>query len=395
MGEDIKIDIGLRFDKTPPVYGVGLIVYDLKGTIVTILSTLRDDIFFTEEKENLTLLIRDNHFAPGEYDITISVSDEHGMFSYDKLESCLRFHIEMERSSRGLAKVDGMLRCEHEWIDDTNWKLAEKESIWIRSQTQSKSVGTVPLVALLRVRNEELILKDTLDHIAEFADFICVYDDASTDQTREILKSHNKVVLIVQNDHWQSGVENRLLSETRHRGLLLQEARQRLAFHWCMCCDADERYIGPIRQFVTEPIEGKPDAVRIQLFDAYMTEGDDHPYSGKMPLTNFRRLFGPERRDILMLWKNSNLAHFTGLDAREPVVQGCTEPKFFCQHYGKSLSYEHWEATCEYYGSHFPFDSYGKKWADRKGKALHSKSDFGRPLFEWGDHLFENAVKIY
>jgi ABC-type polysaccharide/polyol phosphate transport system ATPase subunit len=119
MGEDIRIDIGLSFKKNHPanpVYGVGLIVYDLKGNVVTVLNTLRDDILFTGEKENLTLLIRNNHFAPGGYHITISVSDEHIMFSYDKLDSCLRFHIEMERSSRGLAKVDGVLRCEHEWI---------------------------------------------------------------------------------------------------------------------------------------------------------------------------------------------------------------------------------------------------------------------------------------
>lgn len=395
MGEDIKIDIGLRFNKNPPAYGVGLIVYDLKGTVVTILSTLRDDIFFTEEKENLTLLIHDNHFAPGEYDITISVSDEHGMFSYDKLESCLRFHIEMERSSRGLAKIDGLLRCEHEWIDDSNWKLVDKESIWTRSRTESNLLDTVPLVALLRIRNEELILKDTLDHIAQFADFICVYDDASTDQTREILKLHEKVVLIIQNDHWQSGIENRLLSETRHRGLLLQEARKRFNFIWCMCCDADERYIGPIRQFVTESTEGKPDAVKIQLFDAYMTEGDDHPYSERMSLQNFRRFFGPERRDILMLWKNSDRAQFIGLDAREPVIPGTFDINFFCQHYGKSLSHEHWEATCEYYVSHFPWIPYGQKWADRRGKALHSESDFGRPLYEWKSDLFENAVKVY
>lgn len=280
-------------------------------------------------------------------------------------------------------------------FNEQNWKLEETESIWTRSGSQSNLLDPLPLVALLRIRNEELILEDTLSHIASFADVICAYDDASTDKTREILKSHEKVFLIVQNDHWQSGVENRLLSETRHRGLLLQEARKRVTFHWCMCCDADERYIGPIRQFVTEPIQGKPDAIRIQLFDAYMTEGDDRPYSGEMLLTNFRHFFGPERRDILMLWKNSDLVHFTGLDAREPVVQGSSELKFFCQHYGKSLSYEHWEATCEYYVNHFPLDSYGKKWADRKGKALHSQSDFGRPLFEWGDNLFENAVKIY
>lgn len=116
MGEDIRIEIALRFKKAPDIYGVGIIVYDLKGNVVTILNTLRDDIFLSEEKENLTLLIRDNHFAPGEYYITISVSDEHAMFSYDRLDSCLMFYVEMERSSRGLAKVDGLLRCEHEWI---------------------------------------------------------------------------------------------------------------------------------------------------------------------------------------------------------------------------------------------------------------------------------------
>lgn len=276
-----------------------------------------------------------------------------------------------------------------------NWQLAESESIWIRSDSNSNLLNPIPLVALLRIRNEALILKDTLAHIASFADVICAYDDASTDSTREILKSHEKVLFIVQNDNWQSGIEQRLLSETRHRGLLLQEARKRLSFHWCLCCDADERYIGAIRQFVTEPIYDKPDSIRFQLFDAYMTEGDDHSYTSDMSLMHFRRLFGPERRDILMLWKNSNLVHFIGLDAREPVVPGSSEPKFFCQHYGKSLSYAHWEATCEYYVNHFPWDPYGRKWGDRKGRALHSESDFGRPLFKWGDPLFENAVKIY
>lgn len=116
MGEDVKIDIGLKFYTPPPVYGVGLIVYDLKGNVVTILNTLRDDIFLSLEKENLTVVILNNHFSPGEYIITISVCDEHAMFSYDKLDSCLRFYVEMERSSRGLAKVDGLLRCDHEWI---------------------------------------------------------------------------------------------------------------------------------------------------------------------------------------------------------------------------------------------------------------------------------------
>lgn len=277
----------------------------------------------------------------------------------------------------------------------SNWTLEETESIWTRSVKCTDPLSPVPLVALLRVRNEALILEDTLNHLAGFADAICAYDDASTDATLEILKGHGKVFLVVQNTEWQPEVERRLLSETRHRGLLLQEARRRIAFDWCMCCDADERYVGPIREFVADRALDKPQAIRIQLFDAYMTAGDDHPYPGHTSLTNFRRLFGPERRDILMLWKNSGLVHYTGLDAREPVVQGRVESRFFCQHYGKSLSYAHWEATCEYYISHFPFDSYGKKWSERRGKALHSRSDFDSPLFEWGDDLFANAVRIY
>jgi glycosyltransferase involved in cell wall biosynthesis len=257
------------------------------------------------------------------------------------------------------------------------WELAASENVWVRIQTNPRLIDKVPLVALLRVRNEELILKDTLDHIGEFADMICAYDDASTDETREILKTHEKVVLIVQNEHWQSDIASRLISETRHRGLLLQEARKRFAFNWCICCDADERYIGPIRKFVTEPVESQPDAIRICLFDAYITEGSEHPFTKGMKLINFRRYFGPERRDILMLWKNTEQVQFVGLDAREPSVQGNVDVRFFCQHYGKSLSYEHWESTCEYYVNHFPWNPYGQKWAKRKGKALHVKSDFG------------------
>ena len=46
------------------------------------------------------------------------------------------------------------------------------------------------------------------------------------------------------------------------------------------------------------------DAVRVQLFDAYMTPDDYAPYSADQPLLHFRRFYGPEQRDILMLWRN-------------------------------------------------------------------------------------------
>lgn len=276
---------------------------------------------------------------------------------------------------------------------DKSWDLVEEECIWERLESSQQVTGEIPLLVILRVRNEELILEDTLNHLSEFADIIVAYDDASEDRTWDILRGHPKVALIIKNNTWLSGIEERLQSETRHRGLLLSEARKRWRFCWCMCCDADERYVGDIRQFVTEgDYSSKPDGVRISLFDAYMTATDNSSFKQGQSLLNFRQYFGPECRNILMLWKNTAGVIFCGLDAREPSVSGNVVVQFYCQHYGKSLSVEHWEETCEYYINHFPYDPYGKKWEARRGKAIHSQSDFARPLIPWSDDLFKHAV---
>ncbi|WP_181405326.1 glycosyltransferase family 2 protein [Pantoea anthophila] len=272
-----------------------------------------------------------------------------------------------------------------------NWQIDEHETLWFR-KGDINITRKHNLIVLMRIRNEELVLKDTLDHISEFADYICVYDDCSDDNTREILKSHPSVFLIVENNLWRKGTDNRLLSETRHRGLLLELANRYLSFKWCMCCDADERYIGDIKSYVEQDVAEKPEGVRIQLFDAYMTAGNDEPFRQDLKMMDFRKYFGPECRNILMLWQNKSHIVYKGLDAREPSCVTTEIVKFYCQHYGKSLSYEHWEETCNYYVENFPWDPYGKKWSARKGKALHSQSDFGRPLLPWGQELFANAT---
>lgn len=117
MGDPITIELKLRFSSAnPPNFGVGFIVFDNKGNTVTIINSLRDDLVFTNSLEKVSLIISDNHFAPGIYSISIFVSDEQAMFAYDKAEVCIKFNIEVERSASGLAKVDGVLRCEHEWV---------------------------------------------------------------------------------------------------------------------------------------------------------------------------------------------------------------------------------------------------------------------------------------
>jgi glycosyltransferase involved in cell wall biosynthesis len=80
------------------------------------------------------------------------------------------------------------------------WSLSNFEHIFAKPEVQLIANTEISLVVLLRVRNEELILRDTLDHLSTFADFIVAYEDASIDNTRLILRSHPKVVLIIEEE---------------------------------------------------------------------------------------------------------------------------------------------------------------------------------------------------
>jgi len=249
------------------------------------------------------------------------------------------------------------------------------------------------LVAMTRMRNEALILPDTLDYLSRQVDAIIAYDDASADETVEILRAHPKVALIVANQVWEQDVDARKRAEGRHRGLLLDMARAELPHDWMLCFDPDERVTSDARDFVAG-LSDETDAVRVRLFDAYMTPEDQAPYTSDQPLLHFRKFYGPEQRDILMLWRNRPEIGFAEGDGRTPRGMTSVATALYCQHYGKSLSVDHWEETCDYYIRHFPCETYGAKWEARKGKAIHTHSDFGRPLHPWGEALFANAVPM-
>ena len=274
----------------------------------------------------------------------------------------------------------------------SNWQLRDSERVIKGNEALLGKKHLI--VAMTRIRNEALILPDTLDYLATQVDAIVAYDDASTDDTIDILRKHPKVALIVANQSWEKDIAARKLAEGRHRGLLLDMARSELPHDWMFCFDPDERVTSDLPSFVASLEADASDAVRVQLFDAYMTPEDYAPYAPDQPLLHFRKFYGPEQRDILMLWRNCPEIHFAEGHGRTPGGMSNVKIDLYCQHYGKSLSVEHWEETCDYYIRHFPFETYGKKWTERKGQAIHTESDFNRPLYEWGDTLFANAVPM-
>ncbi|HSD92171.1 MAG TPA: glycosyltransferase family 2 protein [Methyloceanibacter sp.] len=273
-----------------------------------------------------------------------------------------------------------------------NWQLREQEQ---PIAGNAALLGKKHLlVGLTRVRNEALLLPDTLDYLAPQVDAIVAYDDASTDDTVDILRRHPKVAFVVANQVWEEDMAARKLAEGRHRGLLLDMARAQLPHDWMLCFDPDERVSGDFRGFLEGLSEDACDAVRVQLFDAYMTPEDHAPYVSGQRLLDFRKFYGPEQRDILMLWRNRDGIGFTEGDGRHPRGMTNVKTALYCQHYGKALSVAQWEETCDYYIKHFPYDTYGKKWSERKGKGIHTESDFGRPLYPWGEALFAHAVPM-
>jgi len=61
------------------------------------------------------------------------------------------------------------------------WQLRDSEQIITGNEALLGKQHL--LVAMTRMRNEALILPDTLDYLANHVDAIIAYDDASTDET--------------------------------------------------------------------------------------------------------------------------------------------------------------------------------------------------------------------
>jgi len=239
------------------------------------------------------------------------------------------------------------------------------------------------LTAITRVRNEEHIIKDTLEHVSKFADEIYVYDDCSTDNTVKACKEFPKVKIIIRGMIWEPEPKKRRLLEGTQRQKVY-EASLKGNPDWIYYFDADE----------FADLNGidfnKADAYRLRLFDYYITKED------KNKSWKERRWIGKEYRDILMLFKPHKDIIFTSRVPKLPKhYRIINDPTPRVKHYGKAISIEQWEETCDYYikNRHPEGDKSIKKWSERKGKAVHTKSDYGTELILW-EEAKQKGIKL-
>lgn len=241
-------------------------------------------------------------------------------------------------------------------------------------------IDKLPIIrGLIKVRNEEHLIKDTLDNWAAICTGgIYVVDDVSSDRTVEICKAHPAVKAVIELDIWDPDREK---AEWYNRQLALLRAKQDAGpDDWFVYFDADEH----LYNFEDYELFNTPGvrAIACRLYDFYITPEDvNKSYKD-------REFVGPEFRTIIFFFKNDPALKYYLPDQRIvtlPPDVGRIPIHGDIKHYGKGFSIEQWEATCDYYIRHWP--KYADKWRKRKGGAIHSDmlSDFGNKLIPWKD----------
>jgi 2-polyprenyl-3-methyl-5-hydroxy-6-metoxy-1,4-benzoquinol methylase len=241
----------------------------------------------------------------------------------------------------------------------------------------------VRVIGTVKMRNEEHILKDTLDIWAEYVDGIYIYDDCSDDNSVEIAMAHPAVIDVIRTGRFDP---DRLRAEWQNRQQLLEYAQSHNP-EWIAYFDADEHLYEFDKSMFDDP---KVHVIATQWHDMYIT-----PEDANLPTERYkeRRWCGVEYRQIPFFYRNSPELKYDTPDQR--IMHHRKLPFYpvngVIQHWGKGHSQMIWERKCEYYGNGQDYQGkkgiYAQKWLARKGKAVHEnyKSDDGNPLQLWSE----------
>lgn len=112
--------------------------------------------------------------------------------------------------------------------------LFEQQKKYITVQKKINFIKPkIKITAMLAIKNEEKYIGKVLSDLSEYVDSITILDDASTDNTRQIVKEFSKVKKLIVND---SSLPRH---EGRDRNRLFKLAKG-IETDWFICMDGDE-----------------------------------------------------------------------------------------------------------------------------------------------------------
>jgi ABC-type polysaccharide/polyol phosphate transport system ATPase subunit len=114
---DLEIKIGIKkLKEVRDGFGIGIIITDDNGNIVSIISTVRDDLDIFLMPEIVVLKLNNLPLISGVYYISISITDELSTFHYDRIDNCLSFEVLNEYNKKGIPRHEGKVGVLHEWV---------------------------------------------------------------------------------------------------------------------------------------------------------------------------------------------------------------------------------------------------------------------------------------
>lgn len=122
-------------------------------------------------------------------------------------------------------------------------------------------------VAMLRIKNEERWICEVLDSLQNLCDDIFVFDDHSTDRTREIVQRIGKV------HYFLSPFEG--LNESRDKNYLYDRIMEWCEPEWIICVDGDEVLESRAAEIIRAAVGASPKTQSWRLKIAFMWDSPD------------------------------------------------------------------------------------------------------------------------
>lgn len=115
--DDLSISVKIKnLKEVREGFGVGVMIFDENSNLVSVISTVRDDIEIKNIPENITINLKTLGLLSGIYYISISITDELSTFHYDRIDNCVKFEVESVNNKRGIPIHEGRIGVRHEWF---------------------------------------------------------------------------------------------------------------------------------------------------------------------------------------------------------------------------------------------------------------------------------------
>ena len=176
------------------------------------------------------------------------------------------------------------------------------------------------LIAIMRVKDEIGLIRESLARLSQLADEIVILDNGSTDGTQDVYREFPKVVQVLQTEGFNEG---------RDKIMLLEAAKARQP-DWLIFLDADEIFEKHLsRSDLDRYMKMKRERIDFRFCHFWLDR--EHYRVG-------RKFFLYSLQPLRCLWRNSERAYFQDQVIHNDIIKGITKWSYFSpyriKHYG-------------------------------------------------------------